>query len=89
MTSDRALALFRELFEIAMFATGPMLVVMSLVGIVVGIVQTATQVNEASIAYVAKVLALAGILVLAGPVLAEKVTRYMRESLQKVAHVVR
>lgn len=89
MTSDHALALFRELFQVTMIAAAPILVALAVVGVVVGIFQTATQINEASIGYVAKVVALLALLVFAGPTLAEKVTRYTKESFEKVAHVVR
>lgn len=89
MNADHALALFRELFQVTMFAAAPLLLTLAIVGVVIGIIQTATQINEASIAYVAKVIALAGILVFLGPTLAEKITRYTRESFEKVAHVVR
>jgi flagellar biosynthesis protein FliQ len=89
VTSDHALALFRELFQVTMFAAAPILLALAIVGVVIGIIQTATQINEASIAYVAKVLALAALLVFLGPTIAEKITRYTRESFEKVAHVVR
>ena len=57
MTTDGAVELFRNAFMIAALIAGPPLLAALIVGLVVGVLQAATQVNEASIAFVSKLIA--------------------------------
>jgi flagellar biosynthetic protein FliQ len=58
-------------------------------GLVVGILQAATQLNEGSVSFVVKVTAVLAALLLAGPSLAGVAVQYTRASLQAIEHVVR
>lgn len=57
MTTDGAVELFRNAFMISALIAGPPLLAALIVGLVVGVLQAATQVNEASIAFVCKLIA--------------------------------
>ena len=57
MTVDGAVELFTRAFIAAMKFAGPMLLVALTVGVVVGVLQAATQVNESSVSFGAKLLA--------------------------------
>lgn len=87
MTSDQAFDLFTQFTTATLYLAGPVLAVAVLAGTLVGVAQTATQVNEPSISYGVKVAALVGFLLLAGPVLAEKLTTYTRATFASIAHV--
>ena len=89
MTPDHALTVIRNFIIAALSVTGPVLVVALFAGVLVGIVQTATQINEPSLSYIVKVTALIGIMVTAGPALGAQVVTYMRNSLQAISQVVR
>lgn len=88
MTTDHALTLLTRFLEIALYATAPLLAVAALVGILVGIVQTATQINEPAIAYAAKVAGVLALVLIAGPAIADKLLGYTRNSFSSIAHVV-
>lgn len=88
MTPDHALTMIRLFVVAALSVAGPVLVVALVAGVVVGIVQTATQINEPSLSYIVKVLALVLVLVTAGPALGSQVVGYMRRNLQSIAEVV-
>ncbi|HLK39984.1 MAG TPA: flagellar biosynthetic protein FliQ [Polyangiaceae bacterium] len=68
---------------------GPPLLAALLVGLTVGIMQTATQVNESSISFVAKLLAVIAALVVAGPYMTRTVVAYTRENIASLAEMVR
>lgn len=89
MTPDGAVALLAEMLRVAFQVAGPLLLVALATGVVVGVVQAATQINEASLGFVVKVVALAGALVALGPTLASFTVTYARASLRAVEHVVR
>ncbi|MFP6687219.1 MAG: flagellar biosynthetic protein FliQ, partial [Polyangiaceae bacterium] len=54
MTSDQALYLMMGLLENAVMIAGPVLGAALVGGVFIGVLQTATQINEMSIAYVVK-----------------------------------
>jgi flagellar biosynthetic protein FliQ len=59
------------------------------VGLLVGIFQTATQVNEASLSYLAKLIAVAAALVVVGPLMLTQLVDYTRSSIRAISGVVR
>jgi flagellar biosynthetic protein FliQ len=89
VTVDGALSLMSELLRTAVLLAGPPLGVSLLAGLLVGVVQTATQVNEASVSFVVKVVAVTAVMVGVGPTLAAHMVSYTTRSLEAVAHVVR
>lgn len=89
MTPDQALELLRGVIGTALWLSAPPLLAMLVAGVAVGIVQAATQINEASIAYLVKVTVFAAVLALAGPTLAAHAVSYTRQSFEAVGQVVR
>jgi len=89
MTTDGALELFKRAMIITAQVTGPILLAVLVVGLVVGVVQTATQVNEPSVGFITKVLAAALALVIGGPYALAKMIEYMRSMLSSIAEIVR
>ena len=51
----------------SMVLCGPVLIALLIVGLVIGILQAATSVNESSVAFIPKLLVLGVILLLVGP----------------------
>lgn len=88
MNTDQALALIAQMLQMTIFIAGPILGASLAAGVAVGVIQTATQVNEASVSYVVKVLAVVGVLAAFGPTMAEHATAYMRQSFDAMEHVV-
>ncbi len=89
MSPDHALALFAGLFRVTLLVSGPILIAALVGGVVVGILQTATQINESSIAYAVKGAVVLATLLLLGPTIAASVVTYTRTTLESVALVVR
>lgn len=89
MSPDHALALLQGLLQTTIVIAGPLLGAALLAGVAMGVVQTATQINEASLGYVVKVMATILALLLFGPMIAEKIVSYTRQSFEAVSTVVR
>ena len=77
----------REAIWIALQIGGPLLVLMLVVGLVVAVLQALTQVNEASLAFLPKVAALAAALLLLGPFMAGVLRGYAGGLFQAVIEV--
>jgi flagellar biosynthetic protein FliQ len=89
MSPDHALALLSGLLRATLAVTGPLLAAALAGGLMVGIAQTATQINEASVAYVVKTAVVLAALLVAGPYMAERTVSYTRTTIASISQVVR
>jgi flagellar biosynthetic protein FliQ len=89
MTTDGAIELIVNALMVWGKVAGPMLVAALIVGIVVGVLQAATQVNEASVSFLTKLIAM-GITVLAlGSWTMRTLVEYTGRTIGSIADVVR
>jgi flagellar biosynthetic protein FliQ len=89
MNTEQAISLLRNALTMSLELAGPLVLTALVAGVIVGIVQTATQINEASISYVVKLIALVGLLLVLGPTLVSNMVDYTRRTYAGIAEVVR
>lgn len=89
MTTDGAVDLFQAMLIISAKVTGPLLLVALIVGLIVGVLQAATQVNEASISFVTKLVAIAVAFIAMGPWILQQLVDYTTQSIESIAGIVR
>jgi flagellar biosynthetic protein FliQ len=87
MTTDEAATIAVRFMETTLLVASPLFAVAVVVGVLVGVLQTATQIQEPSIAFVSKVTALVVVGALVGPAMAEKLMAYTRASFEAIARV--
>ena len=68
--------------------SAPMLAVVLIVGVLVSIFQAATQINEATLSFVPKVLAAVAVLGIAGPWMLTTLVEYIQRTLQAIPTAV-
>ncbi|MDZ7282817.1 flagellar biosynthesis protein FliQ [Sphingomonas sanguinis] len=78
MEADRALNLLDDMMWQALMVAGPVLVATLVVGVVISVFQVATQIQEATLSYVPKILIVAGLMILLGPWMMTRVTDFAR-----------
>lgn len=88
MTPDSVLQLGREAMQLALMLSAPVLLVVLLVGVVVGLFQAATQINEMTLSFIPKVLALAAVMVATGPWALRLLLDFTRQLFQSIPSVV-
>jgi len=66
----------------------PALLLILVLGLLLGILQAATQVNESAVAFVPKVLALLIFFMLAGPLLLRSLVDYTRSILERIPSLI-
>ncbi len=76
--ADRALNLLNDMLWNCLVIGGPVLAVTLIVGIVISVLQVATQVQEMTLSYVPKLLAAALVLIMLGPWMIARVTDFAR-----------
>jgi flagellar biosynthetic protein FliQ len=89
VSSAQAVELIAGLLRVTMTVAGPVLLGSLCAGLLVGILQAATQVNEASVSFIAKMTMVVVVLVGLGPTLVTYAVDYARNSLLSIEHVVR
>jgi flagellar biosynthetic protein FliQ len=73
----------------AFILSGPFLISLLIVGLVIGILQAATSVNESSVAFIPKLVVIAVVLLIAGPVSLAIFVDYLREVIQELPEILR
>ncbi len=71
----------RSAMETILMVAGPLLLVALVVGLVISIFQAATQINEATLSFIPKLLGIMLTLLLAGPWMLSVLVDYMRQML--------
>ncbi|MEY4084018.1 MAG: flagellar biosynthetic protein FliQ [Burkholderiaceae bacterium] len=87
MDSSLVIELVFQALRMALVLSGPILLGLLIVGLLIGIVQAATQLNETTIAFVPKVIVLVVIILLAGPVMLTLFTDYLRELILRIPSI--
>jgi flagellar biosynthetic protein FliQ len=89
MTPSGAIELFRNAVLVAAQVVGPALLAALIVGVLIGVIQTATQVNEPSLSFLVKLVVVAVAFAVAGPYATTKMVQYTRTSIGSIAEIVR
>ena len=69
MTQDQVLEIFRQSLMLSIELAGPLLLVSMIVGLVITILQAATQIHEQTLSFVPKALTIAVMLLLMAPMM--------------------
>ncbi|PJO60692.1 flagellar biosynthesis protein FliQ [Burkholderia pseudomallei] len=85
MTPENVMTLAHQAMYIGLLLAAPLLLVALAVGLVVSLFQAATQINEATLSFIPKLLAVAATMVIAGPWMLSMMIDYLRETLLRVA----
>lgn len=88
MSPEIALTELRGGLIAILWIGGPILLAILLVGIVVGILQAATQLNEPTIAFVAKAVVLTVVLFALGSMLLAHLVEYTTLLFQRIPHLI-
>ena len=81
MDAQQVLATGQQGLMLLLMVSAPIVLVVLIVGLVVSIFQAATQINEATLSFVPKVVAAVAVLGMAGPWMLAKLVDYIRNML--------
>jgi flagellar biosynthesis protein FliQ len=88
MTPESVMTMGQKAMEITLLVSAPMLLVALAMGLVISIFQAATQINEMTLSFIPKLVALFATLVVAGPWLLTVMTDYMRQVFESIPAMV-
>ena len=84
MTPEAVLSLGQQALQLALLLAAPLLLVSLAVGLLVGVFQAATQLNEMTLSFIPKVLAMATTLMLLGPWMLQMLTEFTRRLIEGI-----
>ncbi len=71
-----------------LLVSAPLLLAVLVVGLVVSVFQAATQINEATLSFVPKIIAAVAVLAFAGPWMMTTLVEYLQRTLQSIPGAV-
>jgi flagellar biosynthetic protein FliQ len=78
MTPESVMTMGRTAMEITLMVSAPLLLVALIIGLIISIFQAATQINEATLSFIPKLVGIFVALVVAGPWMLSTMLDYMR-----------
>jgi flagellar biosynthetic protein FliQ len=88
MTPESVMTMGRQAMEITLLVSAPLLFVALVIGLVVSIFQAATQINEATLSFIPKLVGVFVALVIAGPWMLSVMLDYMRQVFTGIPNMV-
>jgi flagellar biosynthetic protein FliQ len=88
MDAQQVFTLGQQGLTLMLMVAAPMLITVLVVGLVVSILQAATQINEATLSFVPKVIAAVVVLAVAGPWMLTTLVEYIQRTLQSIPSAV-
>lgn len=88
MTPESVMTLGQKAMEVTLMVSAPLLLVALATGLLISIFQAATQINEMTLSFIPKLVALFATLVVAGPWMLSVMIDYMRQVLEGIPAMV-
>jgi flagellar biosynthesis protein FliQ len=88
MSPETVMTIGQHALEMTLILAAPMLLVGLAIGILVGIFQAATQINEMTLSFIPKLLGIATTLVLAGPWMLKQFVGYTRMLIESIPNLI-
>lgn len=88
MDSQAVFTLGQQALYMLLLVAAPILLVVLVVGVLISVLQAATQINEATLSFVPKILAAMATLAIAGPWMITTLVEYIQRVLQAIPGAV-
>jgi flagellar biosynthesis protein FliQ len=89
MSPETIMAIGQRALEVMLLLSMPLLLVALVVGLLVGIFQAATQINEMTLSFIPKLLAMTAALAISGPWMLKILVSYTRELIESIPSLIR
>ncbi|ALM83183.1 flagellar biosynthesis protein FliQ [Bordetella sp. N] len=88
MNDQTVMTMSYQAMKMVLIVAGPLLLVTLAVGLVISVFQAATQINEMTLSFIPKLLAVAATLVVLGPWLMQTMVDYIRQIMEQIPALV-
>ncbi len=88
MTPELVMTIGQRALEITILLAAPLLLAALAIGLLVGVFQAATQINEMTLSFIPKLIGMAATLLIAGPWMLKLVVGYTRELFESIPGLI-
>jgi flagellar biosynthetic protein FliQ len=88
MTPETVMTVGKHALEVTLLLSAPLLLTALAIGVLVGVFQAATQINEMTLSFIPKVIGMAVALVAFGPWMLKLLVNYARELITSIPSLV-
>lgn len=88
MTPETIMTIGQRALEITMLLAAPLLLAALTIGLLVGVFQAATQINEMTLSFIPKLVGMAVTLLIAGPWMLKLIVGYTRELFESIPGLI-
>ena len=88
MTPETVMTIGSRALEITLLLAAPLLLVALVTGLVVGVFQAATQINEMTLSFIPKLLAMAVAIAVAGPWMIKLIVGYTQQLFSSIPGLI-
>lgn len=88
MTPESVMTIGRQALELTLLVSAPLLLAALAVGLLVSVFQAATQINEMTLSFIPKLVAILVMLVVAGPWMITMMVEYIRRLLENLPFMI-
>ena len=88
MSPDFVIDLGQQALKVTSLVAAPVLLAALFVGLLVGMLQAATQINENTLSFIPKLFAMAAVLFVAGPWMLSTLVSFTRNLIASIPHIL-
>ena len=88
MTPESVMVMGQEAMRVALMLAAPLLLAALVSGLLISLIQAATQVNEQTLSFIPKILAVATTGIIAGPWMLNLLLDYMRNLFTNLPYII-
>ena len=88
MTPETIMTIGQRALEVTLLLATPLLLAALIIGLLVGVFQAATQINEMTLSFIPKLIGMAATLVIAGPWMLKLIVNYTRELFESIPGMI-
>lgn len=89
MTPESIMEIGQHALYVAMLVAAPLLLTALAVGLLVGVIQAATQINEMTLSFIPKLIAMALVALITGPWMLRLLVQYTHQLIESLPGAIR
>jgi flagellar biosynthetic protein FliQ len=89
MTPESIMEFGQHALYVAMLVAAPLLLTALAVGLLIGVIQAATQINEMTLSFIPKLIAMALVALITGPWMLRMLVQFTRQLIESLPSAVR
>lgn len=89
MTSEYVMELFHNAMKVTLIIASPLLLAALISGLIISVLQAATQVNEQTLSFIPKIISVLGVIAILGPWMLGVMLDYMHNLFNNIPLIIK